>query len=196
MYDILELNSKVLVELREIAHSIGVSHVKILKKPELIFLILNHQPVRIKASVKPPLPTKNEIETQPAVKETGKNVSVFYSIFKYFRNLKLLFFSLIMICVLCLTANASVTGEKNGEKIYKIFPNPIERNALVTIEMLKYEHDEMTVFLYNTVGKIIHTTKTVNGKVEFVAPNVGGIYLIRILEKQKVVAVEKMVVKE
>ena len=45
MYDILELNSKVLVELREIAHSIGVPHVQIMKKPDLIFMILNQQPV-------------------------------------------------------------------------------------------------------------------------------------------------------
>jgi len=47
MYDILELNSKVLAELREIAYSIGVPCVKIMKKPDLIFMILNHQPVRI-----------------------------------------------------------------------------------------------------------------------------------------------------
>ena len=47
MYDILELNSKVLAELREIANSIGVPCVKIMKKPDLIFMILNHQPVRI-----------------------------------------------------------------------------------------------------------------------------------------------------
>ena len=46
MYDILELNSKLLVELREIANSIGVQHVKIMKKPDLIFMILNQQPVR------------------------------------------------------------------------------------------------------------------------------------------------------
>jgi len=45
MYDILELNSKVLVELREIAHSIRVPHVQIMKKPDLIFMILNQQPV-------------------------------------------------------------------------------------------------------------------------------------------------------
>ena len=45
MYDILELNSKVLVELREIANSIGIPHVKIMKKPDLIFMILNRQPI-------------------------------------------------------------------------------------------------------------------------------------------------------
>ena len=50
MYDILELNSKVLVELREIACSIGVQHVKIMKKPDLIFMILNQQPIKMVTS--------------------------------------------------------------------------------------------------------------------------------------------------
>jgi len=50
MYDILELNSKVLVELREIAYSIGIRHDKILKKPDLIFMILNQQPVKMVTS--------------------------------------------------------------------------------------------------------------------------------------------------
>ena len=190
MYDILELNSKMLAELREIAHSIGVPQVKIMKKPDLIFMILNQQPVRIKTSVVPP--PKDKIVAQSIINETQKNVSVFYSIFKYFRNLKQLLLSFIMICVFSLTTHASGTDEKN----YKIFPNPIERNELVAIEIAKYEHGELTVFLYNTVGKIIKTMRTTNGKVEFVVPEVGGIYLVRIVEKQKVVAVEKIVVKE
>ena len=45
MYDIRELNSKVLAELRDIAHSIGILQVKIMKKPDLIFMILDQQPV-------------------------------------------------------------------------------------------------------------------------------------------------------
>ena len=50
MYDFLELNSKVLVELQEIAYSIGIQHVKIMKKPDLIFRILDQQPVKMVTS--------------------------------------------------------------------------------------------------------------------------------------------------
>jgi len=106
--------------------------------------------------------------------------------------MKQLFFSLLMICAFGLNANASDADERN----LKVYPNPIERNALVTIDMSKFEHDEVTVYLYNTVGKLVNTFKTTEGKVEFIAPDVSGIYLIRIVEKQKVAAVGKMVVKE
>ena len=106
--------------------------------------------------------------------------------------MKRLFFSLLMICAFGLNANASDTDERN----LKVYPNPIERNTLVTVEMPKYEHGEVTVHLYNTVGKLVSTIKSADEKVEFFAPEVSGIYLIRIVEKQKVVAVGKIVVKE
>ena len=47
MYNILELNNKYLIELREIAQSMGVERTGIMKKPDLIFTILNLQPVVI-----------------------------------------------------------------------------------------------------------------------------------------------------
>ena len=46
MYDILELNTKLLMELRDIAKSMGVKRVEILKKQDLIFKILDHQAIR------------------------------------------------------------------------------------------------------------------------------------------------------
>ena len=47
MYNILDLNSKYLAELREIAQSIGIERAGIMKKPDLIFKILNLQPIRV-----------------------------------------------------------------------------------------------------------------------------------------------------
>ena len=49
MYNIIDLNSKYLIELREIAQSMGIERVGIMKKPELIFSILNLQPIKITA---------------------------------------------------------------------------------------------------------------------------------------------------
>jgi hypothetical protein len=54
----------------------------------------------------------------------------------------------------------------------------------------------MTVVVYNTVGKAIQTIKSSNNHISFTAPNVSGIYLLRFVENQKVIAVEKIVVKE
>ena len=139
--------------------------------------------------------------------------------------MKQYFLSIIVICVFCLTvlpvqaddihdpsmqkdtvnqsrqltANASFTRKQFAqdltEKKLKAYPNPIDRGALLTIEM-PGDRGELTVFLYNTVGKVVQTLKTSNQTVQFNAPDISGIYLLRFVEKQKVIAVEKIVVKE
>ena len=140
--------------------------------------------------------------------------------------MKQYFLSIIVLCVFCLTVlpvqavgihdfsekkdsvshssrlkvSAALTETQSTslnttEKKIKVYPNPVERGALLTIEM-PGERGEMTVFLYNTVGKVIHTFKTSNQKVQFNAPDISGIYLLRFVEKQKVIAVEKIVIKE
>ena len=46
MYDILELNTKLLTELREIAKSMKIKRVEIMKKQDLIFKILDQQAIK------------------------------------------------------------------------------------------------------------------------------------------------------
>jgi len=58
MYDILELNTKLLTELREIAKSTGIKRVEIMKKQDLIFKILDQQAIKVIAP-NTPLPPKN-----------------------------------------------------------------------------------------------------------------------------------------
>jgi len=100
-----------------------------------------------------------------------------------------------VIFTFCFTLLPAIAGEFEEKKI-KVYPNPVVRGTPLTIEMVMAEHGERTVILYNTVGKEIHKLKTTDKTVEFNAPDVSGIYLLRIIEKQKVVAVEKIVVKE
>ena len=106
--------------------------------------------------------------------------------------IKQFFLTIIAICAFCWTANAGEPNERN----FKVYPNPVERGALLTIESPSGEYGEITVILYNTVGKEIYRLKNTEKTVEFNAPDVNGIYLLRIVEKQKVIAVEKIVVKE
>ena len=104
------------------------------------------------------------------------------------------FLSIIVMCMFCLTIMPVHAGDSTEKKI-KAYPNPIDRGALLTIE-LPEDRSGMTVVLYNTVGKVIQTFKSSNNKIVFHAPDISGIYLLRFVEKQKVVAVEKIVVKE
>ena len=104
------------------------------------------------------------------------------------------FLSIIAMCVFCLIV-LPVQADDSPDKIFKAYPNPVSRGALLTVE-IPVDRGEMTVFLYNTVGKVVQTFKTSNKKVEFNAPNISGIYFLRFVEQQKVVAVEKIIVKE
>ena len=104
------------------------------------------------------------------------------------------FLSLIAICAFCL-AVLPAQADDSDEKKFKVYPNPVNKGAVLTYE-IPAQYGEMTVFLYNTVGKVIQTFKTPNKKVEFHVPDVSGIYFLRFVEQQKVVAVEKIIVKE
>ena len=103
--------------------------------------------------------------------------------------------SILVIFAFCLTLLPAFSGEFDEKKI-NVYPNPVVKGTPLTVEILAVEHGERTVILYNTVGKEIYKLNTTDKTVEFNAPNVSGIYLLRIIEKQKVVAVEKIVVKE
>jgi hypothetical protein len=81
------------------------------------------------------------------------------------------------------------------DKRIKVYPNPVKTGDVFTIDVPE-DLDEVTIFLYNTVGKVIHTEKTRNKKIEIDVPRPGGVYLLRLIAKQKVIAVEKLVVKE
>ena len=67
MYDILELNTKLLTELREIAKSMGIKRVETMKKQDLIFKILDQQAIKAFAPSSP-LPKKATKSIEP-VKE-------------------------------------------------------------------------------------------------------------------------------
>ena len=54
MYDILELNTKLLTELREIAKSMEIKRVETMKKQDLIFKILDQQAIKAVAAPVPP----------------------------------------------------------------------------------------------------------------------------------------------
>jgi len=114
---------------------------------------------------------------------------------KMMTMIKQRFLMMIAMCMFCLTVISVHAEDNSSEKKLKVFPNPVERGATLTIE-IPDGREELSLFLYNTVGKMIHTVITSDKRIEFQAPDVTGIYLLRVVEKQKVIAVERIVVKE
>jgi transcription termination factor Rho len=74
MYDILELNTKLLTELREIAKSMGIKRVEILKKQDLIFKILDQQAIKAIVPGTPPPPKKAKEYVDPVTEEPATPV--------------------------------------------------------------------------------------------------------------------------
>ena len=63
MYDILELNAKLVGELREIANKLNISKAEVLKKQDLIYRILDEQALNPKESIR--LKKKEKAESVP-----------------------------------------------------------------------------------------------------------------------------------
>lgn len=108
--------------------------------------------------------------------------------------MKRIFLSILVMCLCCLTF-VPVRADDSTNKKIKVYPNPVDRSTLVTIDVPDHL-SKMTVVLYNTVGKVIQTFKSSNNQIAFYAPDISGIYLLRFVDNQKVIAVEKIVVKE
>jgi flagellar hook assembly protein FlgD len=89
----------------------------------------------------------------------------------------------------------SAGGKINVPEKIKIYPNPVQKSNKITVE-IPASREELTLSLYNAVGKVIYTVKSREKRIEIDAPATNGIYLLRFVEKQKVIAVEKIVVKE
>jgi len=105
------------------------------------------------------------------------------------------FMTIILMFAFCLAVVPVSADDVIPEKKLKAYPNPVDRGAVISVE-IPDDHSEMTLFLYNAVGKEIQKVTVSGKKKEFHAPNVSGIYLLRFVEKQKVIAVDKIVVKE
>lgn len=71
MYDILELNDKLLTELRQIAKNLNIKRVEAYKKQELIYKILDQQAVSA-AEIRPAAAAGETAQVTPAAQETPK----------------------------------------------------------------------------------------------------------------------------
>ncbi len=75
MYDILELNTKLLTELREIAKSMGIKRVEIMKKQDLIFKILDQQAIKAIMPGIPPPPKKVKEPEKPVEEPVQETIT-------------------------------------------------------------------------------------------------------------------------
>ncbi len=82
MYDILELNNKLLTELRDIAKELGIKRVESFKKQDLVYQILDQQAIQASESKSKKLATKvktEEVESaiaDDAPKPTRKRITI------------------------------------------------------------------------------------------------------------------------
>ena len=96
----------------------------------------------------------------------------------------------------CIQAGkTNVGGNENSDKQIAVFPNPfISSTTIKTINNLK----NATLTIYNSYGKALKQMKNISGKtISLLRYNLpGGIYFIRITEDNKMIAVEKLIVRD
>jgi len=105
------------------------------------------------------------------------------------------YFSILIAFAFCLSISAKA-GDPTEENKLKVYPNPVERGTVVTIELPAGEYGEVTLALYNTVGRKVYSNKTTSKIIEFKTPSISGIYFLRVFENQKVIAIERIIVRE
>ena len=87
MYDIIELNNKLVGELKEIAKNLNIPKYEALKKQELIYKILDHQAINPPAVTDTPKAEESKttrprkvrlenIDTEPKTKETVEPTTI------------------------------------------------------------------------------------------------------------------------
>src|SRR5262245_9533448 len=71
MYDIAQLNEKLVGELKEIARQLNIPNYESLKKQELVYKILDVQAANPEMAAKATEPKKAEAPTPPPVEQSG-----------------------------------------------------------------------------------------------------------------------------
>jgi len=73
MYDILELNKKLVAELKDIAKSLDVPDYEALKKDDLVYKILDQQAVNPKLEIQKPVESESKASSEGAGQEAKQN---------------------------------------------------------------------------------------------------------------------------
>lgn len=96
----------------------------------------------------------------------------------------------------CIQAGKTNVGSnENSIKKISVFPNPfISSTTIKTIDNLK----NATLTIYNSYGKTIKQIKNISGQtISLSRDNLScGIYFIRITEENKIIAVEKLIIRD
>jgi hypothetical protein len=94
----------------------------------------------------------------------------------------------------CIQAGkTNLDSNENSDKNISVFPNPlISSTTIKTIDNLK----NATLTIYNSFGKALKQIKNISGKtVTLYRENLpSGMYLIRLSEENKTIAVEKLII--
>jgi hypothetical protein len=87
-----------------------------------------------------------------------------------------------------------LTSENNGVADFSIYPNPF--NDATTIDLSNFMHNDITIEIYNTLGKLVRKIDNINQKHYTLSCNniTAGIYIVKVLDKKNNCKVKRMVV--
>ena len=88
---------------------------------------------------------------------------------------------------------SDITGIDSFGGTLHVFPNPVERGSMITIGTVE-ESDEVRVEIMNTVGAVLFTETSTKLPANIKAPEVPGVYMLRITSKGRGIRYVKLIV--
>jgi uncharacterized protein YjiK len=88
---------------------------------------------------------------------------------------------------------SDITGIDSFGGTLHVFPNPVERGSMITIGTVE-ESDEVRVEIMNAVGAVLSTETSTKLPANIKAPEVPGVYMLRITSKGRGIRYVKLIV--
>lgn len=77
----------------------------------------------------------------------------------------------------------------------KIYPNPIDRGAMLSIALSTHKTENVTVEIINALGEIVSTLRSNQYPIAVKAPSVSGVYMVRLVVDGEITYSQKLIVK-
>ena len=77
----------------------------------------------------------------------------------------------------------------------KVYPNPIDRGAIFSVALSTNKVGSVKVEIVNALGETVSALRSNQHPISVKAPNVAGVYMVRIIIDDKVSYCQKLIVK-
>ena len=96
------------------------------------------------------------------------------------------------VVILNLTVNTNITTHKNFS--YDVYPNPFAEYTYFRITNSDFLNDDLTILIFDSRGKLLKQYSVLSNVTQLdMSQYASGMYLIKVINKQNIIAIEKII---